>query len=56
MGICPDGVVEDVVEMDDVLVGRDGGNESAVEMAVRGESEEEVVDAAELLEVCRGGE
>lgn len=55
MGICPDGVVEDVVEMDDVLVGRDGGNESAVEMAVRGESEE-VVDAAELLEVCRGGE
>lgn len=55
MGICPDGVVEDVVEMDDVLVGIDGGNESAAEIAVRGESEE-VVDAAELLEVCRGGE
>lgn len=41
--------------MDDVLVGRDGGNESAVEIAVRGESED-VVDAEELLEVCRGGE
>lgn len=55
MGICPEGVVEDVAEMDDVLVGKEGGNESAVEMAVRGESEE-VVDAAELLDVCRGGE
>lgn len=41
--------------MDDVLVGSDGGNESAVEMAVRGESEE-VLEAVELLEVCRGGE
>lgn len=55
MGICPDGVVEDAVERDEVLVGRDGGNESAVEMAVRGESEE-VVDAAELVDVCSGGE
>lgn len=55
MGICPDGVLEDAVEMDDVLVGNDGGNESAVEIAVRGESEE-VLEAVELLEVCSGGE
>lgn len=42
------------MERDDVLVGKDG-NESAVEVAVRGESEE-VVDAAELEDVCKGGE